>query len=53
MFSFELDLTTAQIAPAPLGPVDTAENAFLDPVRVLLAEDHPTNPKWCSSSSGR
>jgi CheY-like chemotaxis protein len=45
MFSFDLLLARVENPPAAAGPAQAAQDAFFDPVRVLLAEDHPTNQK--------
>jgi signal transduction histidine kinase/CheY-like chemotaxis protein len=45
VFSFELALQPAEIAREPVVCDVEGEDAFLEPLRVLLAEDHPTNQK--------
>ncbi|MHB8284031.1 MAG: hybrid sensor histidine kinase/response regulator, partial [Caulobacteraceae bacterium] len=44
-FSFDLVLAPVQVALQPAAPATSSEESFSEPVRVLLAEDHPTNQK--------
>jgi signal transduction histidine kinase/CheY-like chemotaxis protein len=45
VFSFELALQPAEIEHVQAAHDAHDDDAFLEPVRVLLAEDHPTNQK--------